>query len=171
MEFKPNEINQKDFYYVYFIINHISTTSPKISVSGEGGLIGELRSGKEKIYSEEGQKEQFLYYICYFKIYPLKIKEKGKNEVELKIVLENEGEKFDHRITLRDFDKDSFIYGVEFKEKGILKKIKPPKSIKFTILQQFEIYKDYLENEIKIKEKPEKRNEDFLKYKEIFEYK
>ena len=54
-----------DFYLVYFIESHIKPTTPKISISGDGGgLCGELRQVKQKTYTEPGQ--EFLYSIYQF---------------------------------------------------------------------------------------------------------
>ena len=152
-----------DFYLVYFIESHINTTTPKISISGDGGgLCGELKQVKQKIYTEPGQKEKFLYSIYQFKIYPEKIKDREKTELEIKLTLENKGQKFDQKITITDFDKDNYVYDLEFKEKGMIKKIKPPKAIKFSRAEQFEIFKDYLEIDLGIKKKTDKKREDLV---------
>ena len=154
-----------DFYLVYFIESHINinTITPKISISGDGGgLCGELKQVKKKKYTEPGQKEEFLYSIYQFKIYPEKIKDREKTELEIKLTLENEGQKFDQKITITDFDKDNYVYDLEFKEKGMIKKIKPPKAIKFSRAEQFEIFKDYLEIDLGIKKKTDKKREDLF---------
>ena len=155
-----------DFYLVYFIESHINTTTPKISISGDGGgLCGELKQVKQKIYTEPGQKEKFLYSIYQFKIYPEKIKDREKTELEIKLTLENEGVKFDQKITITDFDKDNYVYDFEFKSKGMLKKKEPPKAKKFSRAEQFEIFKDYLEKDLGIKRKigkVDKKSEDLI---------
>ena len=75
-------------------------------------------------------------------------------------MIENEGEKFENGITIIDFDKDNYIYDLEFKEKGIIKKLKPPKAIKFTRIQQFKIFRDYLMKDLGINKKNNKKRED-----------
>ena len=120
---------------VYFIENHINTCSPTVSLSGEeGGLFGELKKAKEEKYSEPGKSETFIYTIFCFEIYPEKINDRGKNELNLRLTLENNNEKFDKELTITDFEKNNYIYDLEFKPKGIMNKISLPKSHKFQII-------------------------------------
>ena len=153
----------QDSYFVYFIESHIITASPTITISADNeGLFGELEKEKDNKYSEQGKNDKFLYSIYHFKIYTQKIKEQNKKELEIKIMIENEGEKFENRITIIDLDKDNYIYDLEFKEKGIIKKFKPPKAIKFTRIQQFTIFKDYLMKDLGINKKNNKKREDLI---------
>ena len=51
---------------------------------------------------------------------------------------------------------------MEFKPKGIIKKIYPPKSYKFSRSIQFEIYREYLEKDLGMKKKTDKKREDLV---------
>ena len=157
------EKKSNDQICVYFIENHISTCSPTMSISGDsGGLFGELKKAKEEKYSEPGKSETFIYTIFYFEIYPAKIKERNKNEFNIKLTLENKDEKFDKKLTIIDIERNNYIYDLEFEPKGLFNKINPPKSHKFPRSKQFEIYRDYLEKDLGIKIKKEKKREDLV---------
>ena len=96
---------------VYFIENHVSTCSPTMTLSGDsGGLFGELKKAKEAKYSEPGKNEEFIYTIYYFEIYPEKIKDRDKDELNIKLTLEYNNQKFDHKLTITDFEKNNYIY-------------------------------------------------------------
>jgi hypothetical protein len=157
------EKKSNDQICVYFIENHISTCSPTMSISGDsGGLFGELKKAKEGKYSEPGKADQFLYTIFYFEIYPAKIKDRDKKELNIKLTLENKDEKFDKKLTIIDIERNNYIYDLEFEPKGLFNKINPPKSHKFPRSKQFEIYRDYLEKDLGIKKKNDKRREDLV---------
>ena len=152
-----------DTISVYFIENHINTCSPTLSLSGDsGGLFSELEKGPEKQFSEPGKKDQFLYTIYHFDIYPEKIKERGKKEVNLKLTLKNQNDKFDHKFQITDFEKNNYIYDLEFKAKGTITIINPPKSYKFPRSHQFEIFRDYLEKDLGLKKRKDKKREDLV---------
>ena len=141
------DIIKENSICVYFIENHINTCSPSISLSGDsGGLFSELKKEKEAIYSKPGKNEKFLYTIYSFDIYPKKIYDRGKNTLNIRLILVNENEKFYHEMTFTDFGRTTYIYDLEFKHKGIIKKINPPKSYKFSRSIQFEIF---IENTLK----------------------
>ena len=153
----------KDKINVYFIENHISTCSPTISLSGDaGGLFGELKKEKEKKFLDPGREDEFLYSIYHFEIYPEKIKEREKSELKIKLILENKNEKFDYKLIVTDFERNNYIYDLDFKSKGLFKNVNPPKSNKFSRSQQFEIYRDYLEKDLGIKKKNDKKREDLV---------
>ena len=157
------EKKSNDQICVYFIENHISTCSPTISISGDsGGLFGELKKAKEEKYSEPGKSETFIYTIFYFEIYPEKIKERNKDEFNIKLTLENKNDKFDKKLTINDFERNNYIYDFEFQTKGFMTKINPPKSHKFPRSKQFEIYRDYLAKDLGIKKKTDKKREDLV---------
>ena len=160
---EQTEKESNDSISVYFIENHISTCTPILYLSGDsGGLFGELKKVKEVKYSEPGKSEEFLYTIFCFEIYPAKIKDRGKNELNIKLTLENNNEKLDQKLTITNFEKNNYIYDLEFKPKGFVNKINPPKSHKFPRNKQFEIYKDYLEKDLGIKKKTDKKREDLV---------
>ena len=157
------DIIKENSICVYFIENHINTCSPSISLSGDsGGLFSELKKEKEAIYSKPGKNEKFLYTIYSFDIYPKKIYDRGKNTLNIRLILVNENEKFYHEMTFTDFGRTTYIYDLEFKPKGIIKKINPPKSYKFSRSIQFEIYREYLEKDLGMKKKTDKKREDLV---------
>ena len=150
-------------FSVYFIENHITTSTPTMSLTGDsGGLFSNLKKEKEAIYSEPGKSEQFLYTIFSFEIYPAKIKDRYKDELNIKLILENKNEKFVKKLTITNFEKNNYIYDLEFQPKGFIRKINPPKSHKFPRRIQFEIYRDYLEKDLGIRKNTNKRREDLV---------
>ena len=160
---EQNEKESKDSICVHFIENHITTCSPTISLSGDrGGLFGDLKKAKEEIYSEPGKSDQFLCTIFYFEIYPEKIKDRGKKELNIKLTLETKNEKFDKKLTITDVEKNNYIYDLEFQPKGIFNNINPPKSHKFPRSKQFEIYRNYLDKDLGIKIMTNKKREDLV---------
>ena len=159
-----NNPEKKDFYLVFFIENHISTSSPEISLCEDGeDLFGDLKKIKSEQCSENKskEKEKFNYALYNFKIYPEKIKEKDKDKVNIKIELENENEKFFYETVITDFDKDNYVYNLKFKEKGKPNKDKLPKSLNLTSLEQYEIFRDYLLKDLK-KKKNDKQVENLI---------
>ena len=133
-------------FFVYFIENHIITSAPTISLTEDSrGLFSNLKKEKEAKYSEPGKSEQFLYTIFSFEIYPAKIKDRYIDKLNIKLILENKNEKFDHKLTITNFEKNNYIYDLEFQPKDFIPKINPPKSHKFPRRIQFEIYRNYLE--------------------------
>ena len=150
---------------VYFIENHINTSFPKLSISGDsGGLFSELKKDKENIYPDSNKNENYLYAIYHFEIYPQKVKDRNLDKVKIKLTQENEGERYEYKLEITDFEKDNFIYNIEFKEKSIkiLHKGKVLKSHKFTRNKQYEIYRDYLEKDLGLKKLTEKKREDLV---------
>ena len=107
--------DKKDFCFVYFIENHISTSSPEISLSeGSEELFGDLKILKSEQFpkNKSQQKGEFIYNLYSFKLYPDKIKEKEKDKVDINLELENEKTKFYNKTVITDFDKDNYIYQV-----------------------------------------------------------
>ena len=149
----------KDFNYVYFIENHINTENPVVSISSDYmyGELAQLNQETKNIHNE-----QFIVTLYRLKIYPPKIKERNKEEIDIKFELENRGQKFICKEKIKEFDKDNYIYDLKFEEKGKLRKIKPPKSIMLSHQQQFEIFRDYLKDKEKIKLLKDKRRENLV---------
>ena len=148
-----------DFNYVYFIENHINTENPVVSISSDYmyGELAQLNQETKNIHNEE-----FIVTLYRLKIYPPKIKERNKEEIDIKFELENRGQKFIYKEKIKEFDKDNYIYDLKFEEKGIIRKIKPPKSIMLSHQQQFEIFRDYLKDKEKIKLLKDKRRENLV---------
>ena len=150
---------------VYFIENHINTSFPKLSISGDsGGLFSELKKDKENIYPDSNKNENYLYAIYHFEIYPQKVKDRNLDKVKIKLTQENEGERYEYKMEITDFEKDNFIYNIEFKEKSIkiLHKGKLLKSHKFERNKQYEIYRDYLEKDLGLNKLTDKKREDLV---------
>ena len=144
------EGHYKDFNFVYFIETHINTENPVVSISSDymHGELAELNQETKNIHNEK-----FIVTLYRLKIYPPKIKERKKEEIEIRIALENKGQKFIFKAKINEFDKDNYIYDLKFEEKGKLRKIKPPKSIMLSHQQQFVIFRDYLDKKENIKKK------------------
>ena len=151
--------HNKDFNYVYFIENHIETSPCKVSIPSEY-MYGELLEIKNE--TRHLNREKYILTLYRFKIYLPKIKDRGKDKLDIKIELESGGKKFPYKTVIKEFDKDNYIYDLKFSEIGTRKKINPPKSIMLSHIQQFEIYKDYLEKDLKIKLKTDKRRENLV---------
>ena len=152
--------SKKEVYCVYFIENHISTINPKLTLTGDsGGLFGKLEGKKEKTYVDRGKNEKYDISIYHFEIYPERIRRRDKKEFKIKLTLESEGCKFEYKKEIKDLDKDTFIYDIEFKDNRIvvLQKKKVLKMYRFPRNEQFGIYKDYLENDLGIKRKDNKK--------------
>ena len=92
------------------------------------------------------------------------MKDRNLDKVKIKLTQENEGERYEYKLEITDFEKDNFIYNIEFKEKSIkiLHKGKVLKSHKFTRNKQYEIYRDYLEKDLGLKKLTEKKREDLV---------
>ena len=75
----------------------------------------------------------------------------------------NSNDKFDKKLTINDFERNNYIYDLEFQTKGFMNKINPPKSHKFPRSKQFEIYRDYLVKELGQKKKTDKKKSRELK--------
>ena len=152
-------LEQKDSSYVYFIENHIETSPSKVSISKDY-MYGELLDVKNE--TRQINKEKYILTLYRFKIYVPKLKERGKDKLEIKIELESGGKKFPYKTLITKFDRDNYLYDVKFSDIGTIKKINPPKSIMLSHIQQFEIYKDYLEKDLKVKLKKDKRRENLV---------
>jgi len=149
----------KDFIYVYFIENHIESSPSKVSISSDyfyGELI-EVKNEKRQLNANK-----YILTLYRFKIYVPKLKEKGKDKLEIRIELECGGKKFPYKTLMTEFDKDNYLYDIKFSDIGFLKKSYPPKSIVLSHIEQFEIYKNYLEKDLEIKLKTDKRRENLV---------
>ena len=141
------EKGQKNgFPSVYFIENHIDTSPSSISISSEF-----IQVALNDVMHEDKQKnnEKYILTLYQFEIDPKKIKDRDKKEIDIKIELtvhRSKEIKFIFEAKLTEFDIDNFIYDLKFEEKGKRIKREPPKSLKLTHLEQFEIYKKYLIN-------------------------
>ena len=148
---------------IYFIENHISTCSPAMSVSSYyGGILGELEKEKEKEYLVPESNEKFIYSIYHFELNLEKIREIKKDNLQIKLIIENENQKFEHKMTIIDLNRNNYIFDLVFEKKGIIHHTYPPKSYKFTRCKQYEIYCDYLKNDLGLKKNDNKKREDLV---------
>ena len=83
-----------DFNYVYFIENHINTENPVVSISSDY-MYGELLDVKNE--TRQINKEKYILTLYRFKIYLPKIKDRGKDKLDIKIELESGGKKFPYK--------------------------------------------------------------------------
>ena len=143
----------EDFHYVYFIESHLSEALLELRlVISNKDLIGPLENKKKEKYTDEKTKRSFIYNIYRFQFYPEKIKDRGKDKLEIKVELEDKEKKiFTYEITITDFGRDYYVYDAEFKEKRLIGRNKSPESIKFSRAKQFEIYENFLQKDSKIK--------------------
>jgi len=148
---------------IYFIENHISTCSPSMSVSSYyGGILGELEKGKEKEYLVPESNEKFIYSIYYFELNLEKIREIKNDNLQIKLIIKNENQKFEHKMAIIDLNRNNYIFDLVFEKKGFIHHIYPPKSYKFTRSEQYEIYCDYLKNDLGLKKNNNKKREDLI---------
>ena len=169
----------REFQYVYFIENHISTSNVLLELSRKQTVADNLECVKIA-QKEKREKEIYIYSIYRFRFYSSRVKEnfskikenisKAKENIskdldiqfkpkepksyEITIEMKDENqEKFEKKIEITDFEKDIFIFNFQFdKNKGWIMDKDPPKSYSFTLEEQFLIYVDYLRNGyIKIK--------------------
>ena len=149
----------KDFIYVYFIESHIESSPSKVSISSDyfyGELI-EVKNEKRQLNANK-----YILTLYRFKIYVPKLKERGKDKLEIRIDLECGGKKFPYKTLMTKFDKDNYLYDIKFSDIGVFIKSYPPKSIVLSHIEQFEIYKNYLEKDLEIKLKTDKRRENLV---------
>ena len=123
-------------------------------------MYGELSQVNQEIKNTHNEK--FIVTLYRLKIYIPKIKERNKEEIDIKLVLENQGQKFIYKAKIKEFEKDNYIYDLKFEEKGFIRKIKPPKSIMLSHQQQFEIFRNYLRDKEKIILLKDKRRENLV---------
>ena len=143
---------ERDYEYVYFIIeNHEVSEEVTIDFSDKyneaNGLI-------EVLQNEYNLNEnlKYKYSIYRFNFNPPKGNQKEtKKEIKIKLEKKN-GNKFDGKITIFNSSGDIYIYDFKFdKMKNLTNEIKPPNFYKFSHLEQFNFYLDYIKNNLKIK--------------------
>ena len=169
VDFEKEE-ETREFQYVYFIENHIETTHVFIGLSKKQIAADNL----ECLYidnKEIGSKDIYIYSIYRFRLYSFRIKEKdfkltediskhsdiqvGQKEIKsyditIELKDEDKNDKFEKAITIKDFEKDIFIFDFKFdKQNGWIFNKDPPKSYYFSLEEQFHIYIDFLRNRYK----------------------
>ena len=158
---------------IYFIENHISTCSPVMSVSSYyEGVLGELEKEREKVFLIPESNEKYIYSIYHFELNSEKIREIEKDKLQIRLTIENENQKFEHKLIITDLNKNNFIFDLVFEKKGLIHKIYPPKSYKFTRSKQYEIYTDYLKNDLGLIKNNNKKRQDLAFFaQKLFEQK
>ena len=169
VDFEKEE-ETRAFQYVYFIENHIETTHVFIGLSKKQIAADNL----ECLYidkKEIGSKDIYIYSIYRFRLYSFRIKEKdfkltediskhsdiqvGQKKIKsyditIELKDEDKNDKFEKAITIKDFEKDIFIFDFKFdKQNGWIFNKDPPKSYYFSLEEQFHIYIDFLRNRYK----------------------
>ena len=167
------EEETREFQYIYFIENHIETSRVKLFLSRKQTVADNLECVKVN-QKEKGQKEIYIYSIYRFKFYSSRVKDnfakikeniaKAKENIskhldiqfkykdgkayDITIEMEDENEeKFEKKLSIKDFEKDIFIFDFKFdKNRGWILDKEPPKSYSFTLEEQFLIYVDFLRN-------------------------
>ena len=152
MEKSQNQV--KEFISVYFIENHILISPVTIRFSKNLPQVGELEKVEQKLYE---YNNNFIYTIYRFKINISKLestKKKEKKKMEIKIKLEDKEDNiFESKIYIDKFNKDIFIYNFKFEKSTMwTQMIEPPLSLKFSNIQQFEIYIEYIRKKLKLKQ-------------------
>ncbi len=127
-----------------------------------GGILGELEKGKEKEYLVPESNEKFIYSIYYFELNLEKIREIKNDNLQIKLIIKNENQKFEHKMAIIDLNRNNYIFDLVFEKKGFIHHIYPPKSYKFTRSEQYEIYCDYLKNDLGLKKNNNKKREDLI---------
>ena len=153
------EEKPKDYYYIYFIENHIDNNKQiKIYLSDK---FLKFESVYENIYISD-KKIEFRYSIYRIKFFPSKIK---NQDFEIGINLEDNSKNiFKNKIIISDKNRNNFIFDFKFKQIWgwiWINTIKPPTSFDFNFIQQFEIYSDYLKNNLKLNHHS-KENQDLI---------
>ena len=136
----------QDFHEVFFIYNRINTSNIKLMLNNDHkGLLGKLEQLKEQYFSIKELNETYIYSIYFFKVYPSKIKDTKKNKLEIILELKDEKEnKFNSNTIIIDLKRDNFIYDIQFKEKGFIFTVNPPKSLKLGLKTQINILVEFL---------------------------
>ena len=148
--------NEKIYHYVYFIENHIDNENCKLKLSEDNNNIAwELKLELQNQYKQNNNI--FIYSLYRFKIFIPKFNYKLNDII---IILENsKGYKFEGKITIKEFNKDIFIYNIKFEKNiGWLSSAEPPLSFNFDLFQQFEIYINYIRN-LNFKQNSTKNND------------
>ena len=136
-----------NFQYVYFIENHIKNSINNIYLSNNNNNeVRELEKVEEKSFDLD---PRFIYAIYVFKIYI------SKNEMEeqtIEINLQDTNNNiFKSKIIINDLLRNIFYYDFKFDKNICLnKEIEPPMFINLTHIQQFEIYINYIRNNLKL---------------------
>ena len=149
---KPQEnLENKEYKYIYFIENHDKTKNLKIYLSPEYKGADNLEKLEEKDMSEIMDSSSTTIYR--FKIIPEYLeKGEGKKFYEVVVIAEEEnGEKHNYTIEFMDVKKDFYEYDFNIKEVDIL-----PLSYEL----QFDFYVDYLRKTKKLQ--ASKENEELI---------
>ena len=145
-----DRMREREFYNnAYFIENHSISSKVTISLTCQKSyLIKELKKLKEQLYEINEQKET---YVCSLYRFEYDYTEIKRNYDELIILQLKDGKEiiFEYYIPCKELYKNTFIYDIEFKKKGIIFSDYYPKSIKLTHEAQDNILINYLTEQVK----------------------
>ena len=147
--------DQNSYVYVYFIENHEKNNNVNIFLSNNYEEADSLDL-IQRIDNNKG----FYISIYRFKIYPRKITNLEKFEVNLKLK-DNNNNLFGKKITKLDMAHSNYLFDINFEESGILKKKKPPKSLVLSLFSQFKYFLNSIRNILKY-DKNSKENEELI---------
>ena len=140
---------ERDFKYVYFIENHEASEEVNIDFSKEYNEANELI----KVFELNENQNKYKCSIYRFKFYPSKVNNQKETKNEIIITLENKNRnKFNGTITISSDSENIYIYDFKFEKMEDLKNIiEPPNSYRFNHMEQYDIYLDYIQNKLNIK--------------------
>ena len=140
-----NDIWQRneDCQYVYFIENHIISSTTTISLEKNSNEVNSL----EEIQLPNYESEKGNEFICTLYRFKLEINQRKKLDVIINLKDGND-EIFSKEINIPDTSRDIYIYDFFFEPKKTKFEIKePPISFGFSHCQQFEIYVKFLRSQ------------------------
>ena len=156
-------MKKKNYPYIYFIDNTGITLSEKISLSlNVSNSISILEKIKAGVIIQAKTNEKLLYNLYRFKLNTPEINLNKKNKHGLNLEFEYENKKLYSMIKMPYLSMDNYLYDFELKEKEMEDKSIFNKKQKLNVKEQFEVYKNFLEKDLKIKQKDNKEWKNLL---------
>ena len=156
-------MEKKNYPYIYFIDNTGITLSEKISLSlNVSNSISILEKIKAGVIIQAKTNEKLLYNLYRFKLNTPEINLNKKNKHGLNLEFEYENKKLYSMIKMPYLSMDNYLYDFELKEKEMEDKSIFNKKQKLNVKEQFEVYKNFLEKDLKIKQKDNKEWKNLL---------
>ena len=147
-----NAEKEKKYQNVYFIENHIETAKVKIEFYKNYTQTSNLKSVKNGVY-DVGGDNKYLFYIYQFELYTEMVQERGYFDIDIKLKDENNKEDFKKKILKNNFNNDIFIFDFKFDiNKSWTENKEPPKSFHFSHEEQLNIYSEYIQKDLKLKQ-------------------
>ena len=157
---------KREFLYVYFIENHINTSKVIIDLSKEIKGVEDLQIVDNN--TKEQKNKTYVYNIYRFKLIPSKL---NNRQIIIKLRDENDNE-FKSKLIINNINFDNFIFDFKFKLIiGWILVTSPPESFKFNLIEEFEIYLQYIRKKLNIKKKDIQNTYFILSVHELFKKK